>query len=55
MLSDDGKRSLFVKKVVSKHFLISMGNINDNDAELLVDSFDEIIHNCLFFHISKKF
>ena len=31
-----------------------MDNISDNDAELLADSFDEIIQKCLFFPILGK-
>ena len=48
------RQAAFLRKSGFKTFLISMGNINDNDAELLVDSFDEIIHNCLFFPILGK-
>ena len=52
MLPYDGKRrSVLKKKSGFKTFLISMKNISDNDAELLADSFDEIIQQCLFFPI----
>ena len=48
------REAAYLRKSGFKTFLISMGNISNNDAELLADSFDEIIQSCLFFPILGK-
>ena len=48
------RETAYLRKSGFKTFLISMDNISENDAELLADSFDEIIQKCLFFPILGK-
>ena len=48
------REAYLLKKKGYKTFLINMESFNQNDMELLAESFDEIIQNCLFFPFLKK-
>ena len=48
------REACLLKKKGYKTFLINMEAINKNDMDLLEESFNEIIHNCLFFPFLKK-
>tara|TARA_B100000035_G_scaffold4182_2_gene3756 strand:- start:2031 stop:3371 length:1341 start_codon:yes stop_codon:yes gene_type:complete len=48
------RQAFFLRKKGYKTFLISMQMLNSNDIELLFDSFDEIVHKCLFYPVLGK-
>ena len=48
------RQALYLRKQGFKTFLISMESINEKDFYLLNESFNEIIHKCLFYPSLKK-
>ena len=48
------REAFFLRKKGYKTFLIAMEMLNSNDTELLFDSFDEIVHKCLFYPVLGK-
>ncbi len=48
------REAFFLRKKGYKTFLIAMEMLNSNDVELLFDSFDEIVHKCLYYPVLGK-
>ena len=49
----DGKQTVEIKSVYNDHYLISIGNVYDNDTDGLDGEYDSYVHYKYFFNTKK--